>query len=185
MVRGLPRMDHVDQVCDSCLAGKQMSLFQAQARRRAVDILNLVHGDICGPITLTTPSSSRYFLLLVDDMSRYMWLCLLASKDQAPAAIRRFKVAAEVESGRKLKVLCTDRGGEFTSMEFRAYCTEEGIQRQLTNPLLSTIERGCGLPQSDGGGHGEEHDEGEGVAGDVLGRGCQHGGVHPQQITYT
>ncbi|RLN39601.1 hypothetical protein C2845_PM01G10330 [Panicum miliaceum] len=75
-----------------------------------------------------------YFLLLVDDLSRYMWLCLLASKDQAPAAIRRFKAAAEVESGRKLKVLRTDRGWEFTSVEFGAYCAEEGVQRQLTPP---------------------------------------------------
>ena len=108
--------------------------FKAQARRRAVDILDLVHGDIYGPITPTTPSGSRYFLLLVDDMSRYMWLCLLASKDLAPAAIRRFKVAVEVESGRKLKVLRTDQGGEFTSVEFGAYCAEEGVQWQLTAP---------------------------------------------------
>ena len=86
-----------------------------------MDILDLVHDDICGPITLMTPSGSRYFLLLVDDMNQYMWLYLLASKDQAPAAIRRFKVAAEVESSRKLKVLCTDQGGEFTSMEFGAH----------------------------------------------------------------
>ena len=186
MVRGLPRIDHVDQVCDNCLAGKQRrSSFQVQARVRAVDILDQVHGNIYGLITPTTPSCSRYFLLLVDDMSRYMWLCLLASKDQAPAAIQRFKGAAEVESDRKLKVLRTDRGGEFNSVEFGAYCAEEGIQRQLTAPLLSTIQWGCGASQSDGGGHGEEHDEGEGVAGDVLGRGCQHGGVHPQQIVYT
>lgn len=68
-------------------------------------------------------------MLLVDDMSRYMWVCLLASKDQAPTAIRRFKAATEVESGRKLKVLQTDRGGEFTSIEFGAYCAEEGVQR--------------------------------------------------------
>ena len=101
-----------------------------------MDVLDLVHGDICGPITPTTPSGNRYFLLLVDDMSWYMWLCLLASKDQAPVAIRRFKAVAEVESGRKLKVLRTDRGGEFTSMEFRAYCAEEGVQRQLTAPTL-------------------------------------------------
>jgi transposase InsO family protein len=135
MVRGLPHFDRVDQVCDSCLAGKQRrSSFPAQARRRAVDILDLVHGDICGPITPTTPSGNRYFLLLVDDMSRYMWLCLLSSKDQTPAAIQRFKAAAEVESGRKLKVMCTDWGGEFTLVEFRAYCAEEGVQRQLTAP---------------------------------------------------
>ena len=135
MVLGLPHFDHADQLCDSCVAGKQRrSAFPAQARRWVVDVLDLVHWDICGPITLTTPSGNRYFLLLVDDMSRYMWLCLLASKDQAPAAIRRFKVAEKVESGHKLKVLRTDRGGEFTSVEFGAYCTEEGIQRQLTAP---------------------------------------------------
>jgi transposase InsO family protein len=133
MVRGLPHIDHVDQLCDSCLAGKQRrSPFPVQAQRRAEGVLELVHGDICGPITPTTPSGNRYFLLLVDDMSHYMWLCLLASKDQAPAAIWRFKAAAELESGRKLKVLRTNRGGEFTSVEFGAYYTEEGVQRQLT-----------------------------------------------------
>lgn len=63
-----------------------------------------------------------------------MWLCLLVSKDQAPAAIRRFKAVEEVEPRRKIKVLCTDRGGEFTSVEFGAYCAEEGVQRQLTGP---------------------------------------------------
>jgi hypothetical protein len=82
MVRGLPHFDHVDQLCDSCLAGKQRrSAFPAQARRHAVDVLDLVHGDICGPITPPPPSGNRYFLLQVDDMSWYMWLCLLASKD--------------------------------------------------------------------------------------------------------
>lgn len=65
-----------------------------------------------------------------------MWVCLLASKDQAPTTIRHFKAAAEVESGRKLKVLRTDRGGEFTSIEFGSYCAEEGVQRQLTAPYL-------------------------------------------------
>jgi hypothetical protein len=56
-----------------------------------------------------------------------MWLCLLAGKDHAPAAIRRFKAVAELESGRKLKVLHTDRGGEFTSVEFGEYCKEAGV----------------------------------------------------------
>ena len=82
MVTGLPQIKEVDELCDSCLAGKQRrSAFPAQARCRVVDVLDLVHGDICGPITPMTPSGNRYFLLLVDDMSWYMWLCLLASKD--------------------------------------------------------------------------------------------------------
>ncbi|WVZ56480.1 hypothetical protein U9M48_007001 [Paspalum notatum var. saurae] len=135
LVRGLPELEHVNQVCDGCLVGKQRrSPFPAQARRRAGHPLHLVHGDLCGPITPATPSGNQYFLLLVDDMSRYMWLRLLSSKDQAPAAIKNFQAAVEVESGRKLKVLRTDRGGEFTSVEFGEYCANRGVQRQLTAP---------------------------------------------------
>ena len=78
----------------------------------------------------------RYFLLLIDDMSRFMWLTLIASKDEAAAAIKKFKARAELESGRKLKALRTDRGGEFTSIEFGAYMADHGVHRQLTAPYL-------------------------------------------------
>jgi hypothetical protein len=49
-------------------------------------------------------------------MSRYMWLTLLRSKADAPAAIMTFQAKVERETGKKLKVLRTDNGGEFTSM---------------------------------------------------------------------
>lgn len=88
MVRSLAPLDQEDQVCDACLAGKQhRAPFREQARRRAVNRIDLIHGDMCGPITPVTPSGNQYFLLLVDDMSRYMWLVLLPSKDQATTAI--------------------------------------------------------------------------------------------------
>jgi hypothetical protein len=47
-----------------------------------------------------TPVGKRYFLLLVDDQRRFMCLTLLAAKDQAAKAIKRFKAGAEVETGR-------------------------------------------------------------------------------------
>ena len=53
-----------------------------------------------------------------------MWLQLLSSKDEAATAIKKFKARAEAESGKKLRVLRTDHGGEFTSMEFAAYCVD-------------------------------------------------------------
>jgi hypothetical protein len=119
MVRGLPLLDQVDQVCDGCLIGKQRrASFPAQAKYRAKHAIDLVHGDLCGPVTPATPSGNKYFLLLVDDMSRFMWLRMLSSKDEAPTAIKNFKAAVEVETGRRLKTLRTDRGGEFTSVEF-------------------------------------------------------------------
>ena len=53
-----------------------------------------------------------------------MWLQLLTSKDEAAAAIKKFKTRAKAESGKKLCVLRIDRGNEFTSVEFIAYCVD-------------------------------------------------------------
>jgi hypothetical protein len=80
-------------------------------------------------------------LMLVDDMSRYMWLTLLCSKADAPAAIMTFQAKVERETGKKLKVLRTDNGGEFTSMQFGEYCAGESIQRHFSAP---------GMPQQNG-----------------------------------
>nr|CAB3503193.1 unnamed protein product [Digitaria exilis] len=135
MVRGLPPIEQVDQLCDSCLAGKQRRRpFPATSKYRAQHLLELVHADLCGPITPETPDRKRLFLLVVDDKSRYMWLILLASKDQAAAAIIHLQARAEAESGRKLGTLRTDRGGEFTAHAFGDYCAEQGVQCHLTAP---------------------------------------------------
>jgi hypothetical protein len=61
-----------------------------------------MHGDLCGPVTPATPGGQRYFLLLVDDLSRYMWVMILGSKGEATNVIRRVQVAAEAECSRKL-----------------------------------------------------------------------------------
>jgi hypothetical protein len=75
IVRGLPEVEHVDQVCKNCLVGKQCrTTFPHQAEYHVEDPTELVHGDLYGPITPTTPSGSRYFILLVNDCSCYMWL---------------------------------------------------------------------------------------------------------------
>ena len=50
---------------------------------RAAKVLELVHADLCGPISPPTPAGKRYFLLMVDDKSRYMWLPLVTAKDEA------------------------------------------------------------------------------------------------------
>ena len=71
MVRGLPQIEHVDQVCDSCLIGKQRrALFPQAAKYQAEDRIDLVHGDLCKPITPSTHGGKRNFLFLVDDMNR-------------------------------------------------------------------------------------------------------------------
>jgi hypothetical protein len=96
--------------------------------------MELVHGDLCGPISPATSRGNRYFLLLVDDLSRYMRVAAIRSKDHAMAVIKDIQAWAEGESGLKLKALHTDHRGEFTTMEFADYCAAEDMHRQHTVP---------------------------------------------------
>jgi hypothetical protein len=73
-------------------------------------------------------------LLLVDDHSRYMCVLVHGSKGEAADAIRRTQAAAKAECGRKMRVLRTDNGGEFTATEFASYCADQGIQRHYSAP---------------------------------------------------
>ena len=61
-----------------------------------------------------------------------MWLHLLSSKDEAPAAIKQFQALVETETGKKLRVLRTDRVFEFTLVEFGLYCAGHGVEHHLT-----------------------------------------------------
>jgi transposase InsO family protein len=79
-------------------------------------------------MTPVTPEGRCYFLLLVDDLSRYMWVVVLGSKGEAADAIRHAQATAEAECGRKLRMLCTDNRGEFTAAEFASYYADEGVQ---------------------------------------------------------
>ncbi|BBN03761.1 hypothetical protein Mp_2g26190 [Marchantia polymorpha subsp. ruderalis] len=90
LLRGLPPIEHVEQVCDACLAGKQQRApFLQVAKYRATETLELVHADLCGPISPATPGGKKFFLLMVDDHSCFMWVVLLVSKDGAAASIQR------------------------------------------------------------------------------------------------
>ena len=125
MVRGMPCVDHVDQLYDTYVVTKlKRRPFPRQASYRAIEQLELVHDDLYGPVSLATPRGRRYFLLLVDDATRYMWVVLLDSKAAAADAIKRHEAAAEKECGYKLRVLCTDNGGELTTTEFAVYCID-------------------------------------------------------------
>ncbi|KAK1419234.1 hypothetical protein QVD17_28397 [Tagetes erecta] len=135
MVVGMPKIDGENQICDACLVGKQTRQpFPKTASFRATRPLELIHGDLCGPISPCTLTGNRYIFVLIDDFSRFMWTYFLKEKSEAFEAFKKFKVMVEVETNVKIKTFRTDRGGEFTSHEFDRFCETEGIIRHLTAP---------------------------------------------------
>jgi len=89
MARGLPVINHVSQFYDTCVITKhRRTLFLSEAKYHAQDPLELIHGDLCGPITSATPGGRCYFLLMVDDATWYMWVVLLTTNDATADAIK-------------------------------------------------------------------------------------------------
>lgn len=135
LVQGILSVNFEKEMCSSCLLGKQTRrVFPQATSYRASKILELIHGDLCGPITPSTIAGNRYIFVLIDDHSRYMWTILLKEKGDAFEKFKKFKRLVEQESGMNVQTFRTDRGGEFISQEFISFCDDSGIKRHLTAP---------------------------------------------------
>ena len=81
MVTGLPKYRFSDNLCRNCVARKHSrSVFQNASEFRASKRLELIHGDICGPIKPSIVGGRRYYFQIVDDYSRLMWVTFLKEK---------------------------------------------------------------------------------------------------------
>ncbi|KAH9650236.1 hypothetical protein KPL70_026291 [Citrus sinensis] len=108
MVKGLPYINHPDQLCEGCLLSKQFKKsFLKELNSRAQKPLELIHTDVCGPFK---PNSLVF------------------------KAFKKFKAAVEKESEYHIKAMRSDRGEEFTSKELLEFCNANGIRRPLTVP---------------------------------------------------
>ena len=135
MVHGLPDMDYTKQFCEGCVIGKQArNSFPKRAEYRARNLLELIHTDICGPITPSSFGGKRYFITFIDDLTRKTWVYFLKEKSEAFETFKRFKAMVEKTTGNHIKALRSDRGGEYMSTIFTSFCDEQGIKRFLTSP---------------------------------------------------
>lgn len=135
LVNGIPKITHEKETCATCLCGKQTrrSLPQ-ESSFRASKVLELVHGDLCGPIIPPTAGRNRYVFVLIDDHSQYMWSIPIKEKNEAFEKFKSFQRIVEQQTGHKIKTFRTDRGREFTSQEFQDYCNNAGINKHQIAP---------------------------------------------------
>ena len=121
--------------CESCVEGKHHRRhFPTIGGKRSVEPLGLVHSDVCGKISTESLSGAEYFLTFIDDTTRYVWVYVLKRKVQVFERFLEWKALVEKSTGRKLKALRTDNGGEYTSTEFETYLKKEGVRHELTVP---------------------------------------------------
>ena len=77
---------------------------------------------------------ARYFLIFVDDRSRYTWAYFIRRKSDVFEYFKEFKNMIEKHTGKCIKILRYDQGGEYTVGAFNSYCKDNGIIHQFTVP---------------------------------------------------
>jgi transposase InsO family protein len=121
--------------CEACVMGKAHRAPTPQAAAfRAQEPLELVHSDVCGPVRSTSLSGARYFVLFVDDCTRFMVAYPIAKKSDVFDRFLTYKAWAETMTGRRLRSLRTDGGGEYASNAFDQHLRTCGVSRQRTPP---------------------------------------------------
>ncbi|KAH9737203.1 Integrase catalytic domain-containing protein [Citrus sinensis] len=129
--------------CVDCIKGKLTAKTRKERTQRSQQVLELVHTDICGPFTPIAIGGYKYFITFIDDFSRYGHVELLAEKSKSLSVFQAFKANVELQKGKQIKAVRSDRGGEYYGRydetgrnpgPFAKFLQECGIEAQYTMP---------------------------------------------------
>jgi transposase InsO family protein len=121
-------------VCRGCALGNNVKGSFLSSDNRSKEILDLIHSDVCGPMIVASLNGYLYYVLFIDDHSWKTWIYFLKTKDGVLAKFQEFKAQVENLTEKKIKVLRSDNGGEYTSKDFNNLCIEAGIKREYIVP---------------------------------------------------
>ena len=140
----IPRLISADleevKSCEICIAAKLSQSPHksiSESTLNCTEKLDRIHMDLVGPISVVSHHGGfRYFQSCIEVSTRLSVVSLLKNKSEALTVSRVVIAQLESESGKRLKTLRTDGGGEYNSTEWRAFATIPGheFDHQFTAP---------------------------------------------------
>nr|GEW22601.1 retrovirus-related Pol polyprotein from transposon TNT 1-94 [Tanacetum cinerariifolium] len=109
LVRGLPRLKfEKDHLCLACQLGKSKKHSQKpKAKNTIMDVLHILHMDLCGPMRVQSIIEKKYILVIINDYSRFTWVNFLRSNDETPEFVTKFLTKIQVSIFHQKSVLRT------------------------------------------------------------------------------
>ncbi|GJV79304.1 zinc finger, CCHC-type containing protein [Tanacetum coccineum] len=108
----IPTFDMDAVKCKTCMLTK-ITKKPFQNVKRKTKVLELIHNDLCDLHATPSLGNKRYFVIFIDDASRFCYVYLLHSKDEALDKFKVFKTEVELQQGSLIKRFRTVRGGEY------------------------------------------------------------------------
>ena len=113
--------------CVSCAQGKQHRNPFLSSSSHSEEILEIVHSDIMGPFEVDSNGGSRYVCTFIDDKSRYAFVYMLCTKGEVFTKFTSFVAMVEAQTGKSVKIIRSDNGGEYSSEALKEFCRKKGI----------------------------------------------------------
>jgi transposase InsO family protein len=123
--------------CVSCQLGKQPALPFQNSESMSTEIFDLIHSDVWGPSPINSLGGSRYFVVFVDDYSRYSWVFLMRSRDELLNIYRNFANMVKTQFSKTIKVFRSDNARELTQHAFEHILYSHGTIHQFSCPGTS------------------------------------------------
>ena len=99
---------------------------------KGVDLLDLMVVDLAGPNKPQTLGGKKYDMVIVDTYSQRSFVILLSKKSNVAEALMMWIPQVELQTGKQLKRLRSDNGGEFFSNKFSEWLGLRGVVQQST-----------------------------------------------------
>ncbi|KAE9097645.1 hypothetical protein PF010_g15870 [Phytophthora fragariae] len=101
---------------------------------KSAGVLDLIHSDVMDPMQTKTPGGCTYAVTSIDDFSRHVTVYFMKKKAEVLEKFKMFKADMENATGRKIKRIHSDNGGEYTGRLFKEYLSKQGIRHEKTVP---------------------------------------------------
>ncbi|GJV06718.1 zinc finger, CCHC-type containing protein [Tanacetum coccineum] len=126
----IPAFDMTHESCKTCMLTK-ITRQPFKGVNRESKVLDLIHSDLCDFHANPSLGHNKYVITFIDDASRYCYVYLLHAKHEALDKFKIYKQEVELQRQDLIKVLRTDRGGEYYDP---VYFQSTGIIHQTTAP---------------------------------------------------
>ncbi|WVZ69158.1 hypothetical protein U9M48_017993 [Paspalum notatum var. saurae] len=119
-------------VCDTCELAKHTRGTYPSKGLRCHKPFEVIHYDVWGPCEVQSIFGHRWFVIFIDDSSRYTWLYLLKRKSDVFSVFKDLCTLIQNQFGATIKTLRSDNGTEYINMEFEQFLVSLGIEHQTT-----------------------------------------------------
>ena len=113
---GQVKHDSVD--CISCQLAKQPALSFNNSDSFSHVSFDLIHFDILGPSPIATIGGFKYFVIFVDNFSRYTWIYLMHNHSELAQIYRTFAQMISIQFSKTIKIFRTDNSMEYRDSQF-------------------------------------------------------------------